>query len=127
MDPADLKKRTMAFALRVARLVESLPRTRIGRLVEDQLGRAGTSVGANYRAVCKARSRAEFISKMGVVEEESDESAFWLEFIIAYGLLKPVLVTPLLDEATELGRIFGKSRITASKNNRKTVASANRQ
>jgi four helix bundle protein len=119
MFPEQMKERTMQFALRVARLIESLPRTKIGRLVEDQLGRAGTSVGSNYRAACKARSRREFIAKMGTVEEEADESCFWLEFIMRYGMLKQPLVQPLLKESQELGRIFASSRITASKNDRK--------
>ena len=119
MDPEELKERTMQFSLRVARLIESLPRTRIGRLVEDQLGRAGTSVGANYRAACKARSRREFIAKMGTVEEEADESCFWLEFITRYGMLKELLIQPLLNEAQELCRIFAASRITAGRNERK--------
>ena len=116
MNSEQLKERTMEFSLRVARLIESLPRTRAGRLVEDQLGRAGTSVGSNYRAACKARSRKEFIAKIGVVEEESDESSFWLEFIIRYGLAKAHLVQPLLEESRELGKIFARSRITASNN-----------
>jgi four helix bundle protein len=131
MDPEDLKERTMQFSLRVARLIEALPRRRIGRLVEDQLGRAGTSVGANYRAACKARSRKEFIAKMGTVEEESDESCFWLEFIVRSGMLKARRVEPLLKESRELGRIFAASRITAqaheSKRRLPTPAAANRQ
>ena len=120
MTADELKARTMKFALRVARLIESLPRTRVGRLVEDQLGRAGTSVGANYRAACKARSRREFIAKMGVVEEEADESSYWLEFIGEYGLLRRPLIEPLLVESQELCRIFARSRITAGQNERRS-------
>src|SRR5690242_8831080 len=117
----------MQFALRVAKLIEALPRRRIGRLVEDQLGRAGTSVGSNYRAACKARSRKEFIAKLGVVEEEADESAFWLEFIMRAGLMKPRLVEPLMVESNELCRIFAASRVTASvnENKRRSSRSAN--
>ena len=116
MDAVDLKERTMQFSLRIGKLIDALPRRKVGRSVEDQLGRAGTSVGANYRAACKARSRKEFIAKIGIVEEEADESAFWLEFVIRSGLLKPPLVEPLLNESIELGRIFAKSRMTASTN-----------
>lgn len=114
VDPDAMKKRTMAFALRVIRLVRGLPRTVDGRAVAAQLVRCGTAVGANYRAACKARSRAEFIAKIGVVEEEADESCFWLELIIASELLKASLVQPLYTEAAELAAIFAQSRITAA-------------
>jgi len=83
--------------------------------------RSGTSVGSNYRAACRGRSRAEFIAKLGIVEEEADESAFWLELIIEAGLLKESRVQPLLDEANELTRIMAGSRLTASKNSSKTT------
>ncbi len=82
--------------------------------------RSGTSVGSNYRAACRGRSKAEFISKLGIVEEEADESAFWLELIIEGVLLKPVLVQPLLDEAIELTKIIAKSRVTASRGLKRT-------
>ena len=77
--------------------------------------RSGTSVGLNYRAACRGRSWAEFIAKLGIVEEEADESAFWLELIIEGGLLKASRVQPLLDEANELTRIMAGSRVTASR------------
>ncbi len=77
----DLKKRTKAFALRVIALVESLPRSRTANVIGNQLLRSGTSVGANYRSACRGRSTAEFISKMGIVEEEADESLFWMELL----------------------------------------------
>src|SRR3954452_24524895 len=79
---ADLKARTKQFAVRVMKLVDSLPRTIQGRVVANQIIRSATSVAANYRAACRARSRAEFIAKIGVVEEEADETAFWLELIV---------------------------------------------
>jgi len=82
MDAEDLKERTKQFALRILKLVEALPNSLQGRTIAAQLVRAGTSVGANYRAACRGRSRAEFIAKIGIVEEEADESAFWLELII---------------------------------------------
>jgi four helix bundle protein len=115
MDADDLKKRTKEFALRILKLVAALPNTLQGRTVAGQLVRAGTSVASNYRAACRGRSKAEFIAKLGIVEEEADESAFWLELIIEGSLLKATLVQPLLDEANELTRIMASSRISASR------------
>ena len=114
MNADDLKKRTKEFALRILKLVEALPNTVQVKTIGGQLVRAGTSVGSNYRAACRGRSRAEFISKLGIVEEEADESAFWMELIIEGALLKEALVKPLLDEANELTRIAAKTRVTAS-------------
>jgi four helix bundle protein len=82
MNEQEMIKRTKQFALRVMKLVEALPRNVQGRSVASQLMRSGTSVAANYRAACRARSKPEFIAKLGTVEEEADESAFWLELII---------------------------------------------
>lgn len=113
MDAEELKKRTKQFALRILKLVAALPNNLQGRTVGGQLVRSGTSVGSNYRAACRGRSKAEFIAKLGIVEEEADESAFWLELIIEGSLLKAELVQPLLDEAHELTRIVASSRITA--------------
>jgi four helix bundle protein len=122
MDAEDLKNRTKLFALRILKLAAALPSTIEGRAIKGQLVRAGTSVGANYRAACRGRSKAEFIAKIGVVEEEADESAFWLELIIEGDLLSENRVKPLLDEANELTRIMASSRISASRK-----ARANRQ
>src|SRR6266581_7773149 len=83
---ADLKARTKQFALRVIKLVDALPRTIQGRAVANQIIRSATSVAANYRAACRARSRAEFAATIGIVEEEADETAFWLELIIDSGI-----------------------------------------
>ena len=113
MDAEDLKQRTKLFALRILKLVAALPNNLQGRTVGGQLVRSGTSVGSNYRAACRGRSRAEFIAKLGVVEEEADESAFWLELVIEGALLKAKLVQPLLDDANELTRIMASSRVTA--------------
>ena len=115
MNADDLKKRTKQFALRVLKLAAALPNTVEGKALRGQLVRAGTSVGANYRAACRGRSRSEFIAKIGTVEEESDESAFWLEIIVEGAFLKEILVRPLLEEANELTRIIAKSRISASR------------
>ncbi len=112
MNEAELKKRTKAFALRVLKLIDSLPDNRSGRILAGQLGRSGTSVGANYRAVCRSRSTAEMISKLAVVEEEADESAFWIELIGDHGLMTLGKVAPLLKEADELTAIMVASRRT---------------
>jgi four helix bundle protein len=129
MDAEELKKRTKRFALRVLKLVSALPNSLQGRTVGGQLVRSGTSVGSNYRAACRGRSKAEFIAKLGIVEEEADESAFWLELIIEGGLLKASRVQPLLDEANELTRIMASSRISASRKVRanRQLAIGNRQ
>ncbi len=115
MNAEELKGRTKQFALRILKLVVSLPNTVEGKAIRGQLVRSGTSVGANYRAACRGRSKAEFIAKLGVVEEEADESAFWMELIIESGLLKQPLVEPLLKEANELAKIMARSRISALK------------
>jgi four helix bundle protein len=114
----DLKARTKAFALRVLKLLDALPNTRKGRIIADQLGRAGTAVGANYRASCRARSRAEFIAKIGIVEEEADESAYWMELIMEGEILPVAKVTALHAEAVELTAIMAASRLTATRNKR---------
>ena len=115
MDEAELKRRTKLFGLRVFKLVAALPKNVQGRAIGNQLVRSGSSVGANYRAACRARSKAEFISRLGVVEEEADESAYWMEMIIEADLIKPTLVKPLLGEANELVAIMTSSRISAAK------------
>jgi len=115
MNADDLKKRTKRFALRVLKLVAALPTTVAGRAIGGQLVRSGTSAGSNYRAACRGRSRAEFVAKLGVVEEEADESAFWMELIIEGELLKPRQVEPLLNEANEITKIMAQSRISAAK------------
>jgi four helix bundle protein len=102
MTTDELKARTKRFALRVMTLIEALPNTVRGRVIANQIMRSATSVGANYRAACRARSRAEFISKIGVVEEEADETAFWLELIIESKIRRAKQIAPLLDEANEL-------------------------
>jgi four helix bundle protein len=111
----ELKQRTKQFALRIIKLINALPRNIEGRAIGNQLIRSGTSVGANYRAACRGRSKAEFISKLGIVVEEADESAFWLELIIESALVKSRLVEPLLQEANELVAIMVASRKSASK------------
>ena len=116
MDEDELKKRTKRFGLRIIKLVNALPRTIAGRAIGGQLVRAGTSVGANYRAACRSRSKAEFIARLGVVEEEADESGFWLETIVESELMKPKLIEPLMKEASELVAIMTSSRMSAARN-----------
>jgi four helix bundle protein len=113
MNENELKKRTKQFGLRFLKLVDSLPNTIAGRAIGGQLVRSGTAVGANYRAACRSRSKVEFIAKLGIVEEEADESAYWLEIIIDGKLLSRELSVPLLDEANELTAIFAASIKTA--------------
>ena len=129
MDADELRRRTKAFALRILKLAISLPPTVEGQVIRGQLVRAGTSVGANYRAACRGRSRAEFTAKISVVVEEADESAFWLELIIEGGFLAEGRVRPLLEEANEITKIMASSRRTASTNVRANRQSAivNRQ
>jgi four helix bundle protein len=115
MDADDLKKRRKRFGLRVLKLVGALPNTVQGRAIGGQLVRSGTSVGANYRAACRGRSKAEFVAKLGTVEEEADESAYWMEMIIEGQLLKQKQVEALLKEANGLTRIMARSRISASR------------
>lgn len=113
MNKYDLQNRTKKFALRIIKLVESLPKTTAGFVVGKQLLRSGTSVAANYRAVCRARSTAEFLSKLCIVEEEADESCFWLEVIVEAELLKKSLVESLLNEANQIVAIIVSSEKTA--------------
>jgi len=111
--PEELRARTKQFALRVIKLFRSLPKTDEARILGKQVLRAGTSVAANYRALCRARSKAEFIAKMGIVIEEADETVFWLELLVESGIVSPSRMENLLAEANELVAIFVASRRTA--------------
>lgn len=115
VNAAELRTRTKQFALRVLNVVAALPESAQGRVVANQLSKSGTSVGANYRAVCRSRTRKDFINKLGVVIEEADESAYWLEIICESTMLDPRTVGPLLQEANELVAIFTAARKTARK------------
>ena len=106
MDERQLKDRTLQFGLRIMRLVDALPQTSAGRAIGNQLVRSGTSVGANYRAACRGRSKAEFIAKLGIVVEEADECGYWLELIMKGELLPTEKAQPLYQEAEELTAIF---------------------
>jgi len=116
MNAEELKVRTKQFALRVMKLINALPKTIAGRTVADQLMRAASSVGANYRAACRGRSTAEFISKLSIVVEEADESCYWLELIMDGELLPKDQVIDLHREANEITAIMTASRKTAREN-----------
>jgi four helix bundle protein len=120
MTKEELKERTKKFALVIIKLVEELPNTNVGRTISNQIIRSGTSVAANYRAACRARSNADFISKINIVEEECDETLFWLEVIVESNLLKKEKLLYLLKEADELTAIFIASGKTAMQNNPKS-------
>ena len=109
----ELKKRTKQFAIRIVILYQALPKRDEARGIGKQVLRSGTSVAANYRAVCRARSKAEFVAKMGVVVEEIDETVFWLELLVETGILAQSRMESLQREATELLAIFAASQHTA--------------
>jgi four helix bundle protein len=112
----DLKKRTKAFALRVLKLVDALPKTTAGRALASQIVHSGTSVAANYRAACHAKSAADFIAKMGIVEEEADETLFWLELLEESALITAANLPAIKQEANELIAITVASIKTARHN-----------
>jgi four helix bundle protein len=115
MDAKELKKRTKKFAHRCVKLAITLPKTELGTHIRKQLIRCATSVAANYRATLLAQTKAAFISKISIVIEESDESEFWLEFVIDDKLMQKKRVLPLFNEAHELTSIFITTRKTSQK------------
>ena len=117
MNQEALKGRSKDLALKIMRLIEHLPKSIQGRVIADQIMRSASSVAANYRAACRARSKAEFISKLSIVVEEADETVLWLELINEGKLLPENMVTDLLTEANEITAIMVASRKTASQNN----------
>jgi len=115
MEKRDFKERTKQFALKIIKVVEMLPKGRTTDILGRQLLGAGTSVGANYRAACRAKSTADFISKMGIVEEEADETIYWMELLIESGLISKNDLIHLLDEANQILAITVSSINTARK------------
>jgi four helix bundle protein len=113
---SDLKKRTKAFALRILKLVDALPKTTAGRALASQIVRSGTSIAANYRAACRARSTADFIAKMGIVEEEADGTLFWLELLEESELVSATKLGAIKQEANELIAITIASIKTVRRN-----------
>ena len=114
--PQELRERTKKFATRIVRLFQALPKSTEAQVMGKQLLRCGTSVAANYRAVCRARSKAEFIARMGIVAEEADESVLWLELLEETGILRQERLEDILKEAKELVAIFSTSLKTAKDN-----------
>ncbi len=118
MNPIELKARTKAFAVRIIKLVDKLPDSRAANAISRQLVRSGMPVGANYRAACRARSRADFISKLGIVEEECDETLYWMELLVQSGKMRTDAVADLMNEGHQILAIAIASINTArSKNN----------
>jgi four helix bundle protein len=111
-----LQDRTKQFAVRVIHASTRIPKTNAGRVITGQFLRSGTSLAANYRAACRSRSAADFISKISIAAEETDETLFWFELLIEAGLIKSRTLQPLMTECEELLKIFSKSLATAKSN-----------
>ena len=116
MDREELKARTKTFAVRVVKMTEALPRTRAADMIARQLIRSATSIGATYRAACRARSHREFTARIGIVEEEADEALYWLEILVETGLMVETRLKDLIQEADELTAIFTAASHTARQN-----------
>ncbi len=110
------RKRTQELGLRIVRMVGALPQTQAGRVMGGQLLRSGTSIGANYRAACRARTRAEFVAKMGIVEEEADETVYWIEMLEGAGIVQEEQVADLKGETNQILAMVVSSIKTARKN-----------
>lgn len=119
LTPKMLQERTRLFAISIFRLIDSLPRRKSSHIIGNQLGRCASSVAANYRAACRARSHAEFAYKLGIVEEEADESVFWLNMISETTCIESEKIAPLFREANELTAIFTSAHKTAKTNKSK--------
>jgi four helix bundle protein len=109
MTQDEMKARTKKFALRIVKLVNSLPNTLTAGTIGKQLLRSGTSVGANYRSACRAKSTADFISKLSIVEEEADESIYWMELLVDSKIVRQPLLSDLIDEADQIVAIVVKA------------------
>ena len=125
MNADHMQKRTKAFALRIIKLSEGLPHTRTAEIIGRQLLRCGTSVGANYRSACRAKSLADFIAKMAIVEEEADEVVYWLDLLVESGLIQQRHITDLLSEADQIVAMTVAS-IKTARRNKATTTSAKR-
>jgi len=116
MNSDELKLRTKRFSLRIIHLIKHLPNSYVGNVIGSQLLRSATSIGANYRSACRSRSKTEFISKIRIVEEESDESVYWIELVDESKLINENRLTELLKEANELTAIFTAIGKTSKQN-----------
>jgi four helix bundle protein len=119
MNSEDLKKRTKLFAISAIHFSKTLPKNDEGFVIKKQILRCATSVGANYRSACRARSTADFISKIAIVEEEADETCYWLEILEESGMLTKDTVAKIYDESCQLTAIFAASRKTSRMNSNK--------
>jgi four helix bundle protein len=115
MTRSEFRKRTFQFGIRCIRLAEALPQRAVTQIIARQLIRAATSVGVNYRAAVRSRSRADFVSKMGIVEEECDEAVYWIEILLELGLVSEKRIKELLREADEILAVTISSIKTARK------------
>ncbi|HUO59974.1 MAG TPA: four helix bundle protein [Candidatus Acidoferrales bacterium] len=122
MKTDELQLRTRDFALRIVKMFKALPKTTEAQVLGKQLLRSGTSVAANYRAVCRARSKNEFVARLAVVVEEIDESVLWLDLLVAAGIVPEAKLASLTKEAGELLAIFVASQLTV-RGIRKSVSS----
>lgn len=122
MTKEDLIKRTMNFAVRIVKMTDHLPKNDMGEVLSDQILRSATSVGANYRAACRSKSKKDFINKLKIVEEEMDETLYWISLIEECELIKPEKLSQLKAEANELLAIFVTSLKTAKENLRITIS-----
>jgi len=122
-----MKQRTKRFALRAIRLCQALPKSDECRTISRQLLRSATSIAANYRAACRARSKAEFIAKIGIVVEEADESVLWIELLVEANLVALSKLQPLLAEANELLAIFAASQRTARSGSQGQISKSTNQ
>ncbi len=113
-----MKNRTKIFALKILKMVEALPKTSTARIISNQIVRCGTSVASNYRSACRARSKTEFIAKLGIVEEEADETLFWLELTEESGILPYNYLQEVKQEANEITAIVVTSRKSARANSK---------
>lgn len=127
MDAEVLKKRTKQFVLRNIRLFRSLPKTEEARVIGKQLLRSATSIGANYRAACRARSNEEFYSKLSIVVEEADETLFWMELLIEAEIIKHEKIKDLMNENIEILSIMAASRKTAKRVTKQAIKSTSLQ
>jgi len=112
----EYRERTKKFALRIIKLFQCLPKNDAAKIMGKQLLRSGTSVGANFRAACRARSKAEYISKLNIALEEADESCYWIELLIDSGIMPIGKLSPLLNESLEITKVFSVSSRTAREN-----------
>jgi four helix bundle protein len=117
MTKEEMKARTKKYALRVIKAVQALPTDRVANVLGSQLLRSGTSVGANYRAACRAKSRADFVNKLKIVEEEGDESLFWMELLVESGIVSQRKLGELMKEGDEIVSIVVAALKTTRQSN----------